>query len=191
MKRAHKALLRGLLGLALSGLALTALLGGTTQTAVLAIGLPELPFHLRLDSLCAFFLMVIGAAPTRVGTNGSGDHTLQRVLVITLLAILWVVGLALLAEATRHTWGGTPGGVSSPAFARIYPPLYLGVHVVLWAAALPAYLKATDGLTRDGTPIGSGWYALACILACTWFIVATLRATRATVAHQAPQPVAA
>lgn len=136
-------------------------------------------------------LMVIGAAPTRVGTNGSGDHTLQRVLVIILLAILWVVGLALLAEATRHTWGGTPGGVSSPAFARIYPPLYLGVHVVLWAAALPAYLKATDGLTRDGAPIGSGWYALACILASAWFIVATLRATRATVAHQPPQPVAA
>jgi hydrogenase-4 component B len=34
----------------------------TPDVAVLPIGLPGLPFHLRLDSLSAFFLMVIGAA---------------------------------------------------------------------------------------------------------------------------------
>lgn len=33
---------------------------GTTHTAVLALGLPELPFHLRLDPLSGFFLTTIG-----------------------------------------------------------------------------------------------------------------------------------
>ena len=32
-------------------------LGGPAQTAVLAIGLPDLPFHLRLDNLSAVFAL--------------------------------------------------------------------------------------------------------------------------------------
>ena len=44
--------------------------------------------------------------------------------------------------------------VSSATFARIYPALYLAVHVVLWATALPAYFAAIDGITEDGTHDG-------------------------------------
>ncbi len=136
-------------------------------------------------------LMVVGAAPTRVGPTAGGDHSFQRTLVIILLAILWVVGLALLAEATRRTWQGTPGGVTSPAFVRVYPGLYLGVHIILWLAALPAFFKATDGLTVSGSPIGNGWYALACILASGWFVVAAWQATRVRAEQPAPQTVTA
>jgi len=61
----------GLLGLALFGLALGAL-QGTPEVAVLPIGLPALPFHLRLDSLSAYFLMVIGAASAGISTFAAG-----------------------------------------------------------------------------------------------------------------------
>ena len=61
----------GLLGLALFGLALGALLG-TPEVAVLPMGLPALPFHLRLDSLSAYFLMVIGAASAGISTFAAG-----------------------------------------------------------------------------------------------------------------------
>jgi hydrogenase-4 component B len=61
----------GLLGLALFGLALGAL-HGTPEVAVLPIGLPALPFHLRLDSLSAYFLMVIGAASAGISTFAAG-----------------------------------------------------------------------------------------------------------------------
>ena len=47
-------------------------------------------------------------------------------------------------------------------FTRIYPLVYLGTMAVLWIVALPAFLDAKDGITDDGTPIGSGWYTLAC-----------------------------
>jgi hydrogenase-4 component B len=63
--------LGGLLGLALFGLALSAL-AGTPETAVLPVGLPSLPFHLRLDSLAAYFLMIIGAASAGISAFAAG-----------------------------------------------------------------------------------------------------------------------
>src|SRR5271165_1214161 len=39
----------------------------TPQSTVLPLGLPGLPFHLRLDSLSAFFLAVVGL--TSAGTS--------------------------------------------------------------------------------------------------------------------------
>jgi len=61
----------GLLGLALFGLAFGAV-PGTPEVAVLPIGLPDLPFHLRLDSLSAYFLMVIGAASAGISAFAAG-----------------------------------------------------------------------------------------------------------------------
>src|SRR3990167_5540938 len=69
--------LGGLLSLALAVVALNALTGpsGTTQAAqwaVLPIGLPSLPFHLRLDSLAAYFLLVIGATSAGISVFAAG-----------------------------------------------------------------------------------------------------------------------
>ena len=61
----------GLIALALFGVALAAMFGGA-EVAVLPIGLPTLPFHLRLDSLSAFFLMVIGATGAGVSAFAAG-----------------------------------------------------------------------------------------------------------------------
>jgi hydrogenase-4 component B len=63
--------LGGLLGLVLFGLALSALMA-TPEVAVLPIGLPALPFHLRLDRLSAYFLMVIGATSAGISTFAAG-----------------------------------------------------------------------------------------------------------------------
>jgi formate hydrogenlyase subunit 3/multisubunit Na+/H+ antiporter MnhD subunit len=61
----------GVLGLIVFGLALGAVFAGP-EVAVLRVGLPTLPFHLRLDSLAAFFLMVIGAVSAGVSTFAAG-----------------------------------------------------------------------------------------------------------------------
>jgi formate hydrogenlyase subunit 3/multisubunit Na+/H+ antiporter MnhD subunit len=61
----------GLVALALMGVALSAALD-VPEVAVLPIGLPQLPFHLRLDSLSAFFLIVIGGASAGVSAFASG-----------------------------------------------------------------------------------------------------------------------
>jgi formate hydrogenlyase subunit 3/multisubunit Na+/H+ antiporter MnhD subunit len=62
----------GLAGLVLLGAALSALVSGGAEVAVLPIGLPGLPFHFRLDALSAFFLMVIGAAAAGVSAFAAG-----------------------------------------------------------------------------------------------------------------------
>ena len=52
-------------GLLLCGLGVTGVFSGPQQ-AVLPLGLPDLPFHLRLDALSAFFLCVLGAVSAGV-----------------------------------------------------------------------------------------------------------------------------
>ncbi|MDO9075759.1 MAG: hydrogenase 4 subunit B [Rubrivivax sp.] len=63
--------LGGALGLALF-IVVASALGNSAEVAVLPIGLPSLPFHLRLDSLSAYFLMVIGAASAGISAFAAG-----------------------------------------------------------------------------------------------------------------------
>jgi formate hydrogenlyase subunit 3/multisubunit Na+/H+ antiporter MnhD subunit len=58
-------------GVALAGIALAALFA-SPEVAVLPIGLPTLPFHLRLDALSAFFLLVIGGASAGISVFAAG-----------------------------------------------------------------------------------------------------------------------
>jgi formate hydrogenlyase subunit 3/multisubunit Na+/H+ antiporter MnhD subunit len=88
--------LGGLLGLVLFGVSLAALLG-TPEVAVLPIGLPSLPFHLRLDSLAAFFLMVIGAASAGISAFAAGYFRQGEGTAPGLLCLEYHVFLASMA----------------------------------------------------------------------------------------------
>ena len=61
----------GVFALVLAVLALGSVFG-EPQVAVLALGLPWLPFHLRLDGLAAYFLFVIGAVAAGVSAFAAG-----------------------------------------------------------------------------------------------------------------------
>ena len=63
--------LGGLGCLVLAGAALQ-MFGSQPETAILPLGLPQLPFHLRLDNLAAFFLLVIGAVGAGVSIFAAG-----------------------------------------------------------------------------------------------------------------------
>jgi len=56
------------------GLALVALssIGDAVQGLVLPLGLPDLPFHLRLDALSSFFLLLLGAASAGISVFSAG-----------------------------------------------------------------------------------------------------------------------
>ena len=55
-------------------LAVLALAGisGETQVRILPLGLPDLPFHLRLDALSAFFLVLLGGAAAGISIYAAG-----------------------------------------------------------------------------------------------------------------------
>jgi formate hydrogenlyase subunit 3/multisubunit Na+/H+ antiporter MnhD subunit len=90
----------GALGLAIVGLlALT----GESQALVLPLGLPDLPFHLRLDPLAGFFLLLLGAAGAGVSVfsagyferGGGGDI---RLICLQYHVFLAAMALVLLAD---------------------------------------------------------------------------------------------
>ena len=58
-------------GLLIALLALSAIVAGP-QVRILPIGLPDLPFHLRLDALSAFFLFLLGAASAGISIYAAG-----------------------------------------------------------------------------------------------------------------------
>jgi formate hydrogenlyase subunit 3/multisubunit Na+/H+ antiporter MnhD subunit len=86
----------GAIGVALMIVSMAALFGGA-QTAVLAIGLPTLPFHLRLDSLSAFFLMVIGGTAAGVSAFAAGYFRQGEGTPPGLLCLQYHVFLASMA----------------------------------------------------------------------------------------------
>jgi len=56
----------------LVGLVALGSLGGPAQTAVLVIGLPDLPFHLRLDNLSAMFALLLGFVAAGISIFAAG-----------------------------------------------------------------------------------------------------------------------
>jgi formate hydrogenlyase subunit 3/multisubunit Na+/H+ antiporter MnhD subunit len=92
----------GALALALFGLALSAMFSGP-EVAILPFGLPGLPFHLRLDPLAGFFLMVIGAASAGVsafaaGYFRQGEGTPPGLLCLEYHVFLASMALVVLAD---------------------------------------------------------------------------------------------
>lgn len=80
-------------------LAVTALsaLEGAPNVAVLPLGLPDLPFHLRLDALSAFFLFVLGAASIGISLYSAGYFRTMETDKLGLLCFEYHVFLASMA----------------------------------------------------------------------------------------------
>jgi len=97
-----------------------------------------------------------------------GNSTGQAWVLGVELALLWLVGSWTIVSYLRST--DRAPDVST--FARYYPAIYLSGMAVIWLSALPAYFAADNGVTSDGTPIGSGPYALACFAGAGLLLVA-------------------
>ncbi len=88
--------LGALLGLALAVVAVAALFSAP-ETRVLPLGLPDLPMHLRLDALAAFFLALMGLAVTGVSIYAAGYFRAGEGTAAGLLCLQYHVFLASMA----------------------------------------------------------------------------------------------
>src|SRR5688500_18671129 len=91
-----------LVGLALAAVALGAL-GEPAAARVLPLGLPELPFHARLDALSAFFLLLLGSVAAAVsvfyaGYARAGEATPPGLQCLAYHLFLASMALVLLAD---------------------------------------------------------------------------------------------
>jgi len=77
--------------------------GQVPQTLVLPLGLPDLPFHTRLDPLSAFFLLILGLAGTGISTFAagyfrSGEGTAPALLGLHYHLFLAAMAMVILAD---------------------------------------------------------------------------------------------
>ena len=94
--------LGALVGLFIAAVAVVAL-GQPPEVAVLPLGLPDLPFHWRVDALSAFFLILLGLASAAVslfsaGYFRSGEGTPPGLLCFQYHAVLAAMALVLIAD---------------------------------------------------------------------------------------------
>jgi hydrogenase-4 component B len=92
----------GAVGLGLAFVALVSI-GDAVQTAVLPLGLPDLPFHLRLDPLSAFFLLLLGSASAGVSVFSAGyfrvgEGTAPGLVSLQYHSFLAAMALVLIAD---------------------------------------------------------------------------------------------
>lgn len=80
--------------------------GGITEKAVLALGLPDLPFHLRLDPLSGFFLTIIGLLAFCVSLYSIGyargflgHRPVARLIVFSALFVAGMILVVLADDA--------------------------------------------------------------------------------------------
>lgn len=103
--------------------------------------------------------LVLGGMPATVFTFGDEvNRTGQAVAYWFVLGIAAVVAVRAIVDTRRGR-----SGVDDPVAERYVhtsAAVFLGALVVSWAAAMPDYLGATNGLTADGTPRGSLAYAV-------------------------------
>ncbi len=84
----------GALGaLAIAGVGVAGLVG-PASAIVLPIGLPDLPFHLRLDALSAFFMLLLGGAAFGITVYASGYFKSMATGPLALLALWYHLFLA-------------------------------------------------------------------------------------------------
>jgi hydrogenase-4 component B len=77
-------------------------LGAAPTVAILPLGLPDLPFHLRVDALSAFFLFLLGITTFGVSLFSAGyfrDETGERLGLLTLQYHVFIAAMTLVLVA--------------------------------------------------------------------------------------------
>lgn len=123
--------------------------------------------------------LVLGGMPATIFALGDEiDRVGQAIAYWTMLAVVAAVAVAAITQSVRRP----SRELRDPADRRYllaHGGLYLGALVVSWAAALPGVVGAVDGVTADGTPVGSLPYAAACLLLAGTALGLAARATSA------------
>ncbi len=88
--------LGAILGLLLALLALTGIVA-SPQVRILPIGLPDLPFHLRLDALSSFFLFLLGATSAGISIYAAGYFRKDQGSSLGLQCLLYHAFMASMA----------------------------------------------------------------------------------------------
>lgn len=139
----------------------------------------SLTWRIIVSGVVAVISMPLLSIPTAAfGRDENANQDAQTIVYWTEMALVWVIGLTLLFAQWRRLRKeptlGAGDARSARAFLAVFPPLFLGVHLLFWLTAMPAFLGAKDGITADITPIGNLPYVIACFVVATGVLVVAL-----------------
>jgi hypothetical protein len=121
---------------------------------------------------------VVLPLPATIGGALAGSTTVAGFIYAAELAVL--AGVATWALAGQwHRLRGAGHSQTTRYFNPMilsYATAYLVVMAILWTASLPAYFRAVNGLTPNGDPTGSLWYAIGCFAVAGLCIAAAITA---------------
>ncbi|OLL16407.1 MULTISPECIES: hypothetical protein [unclassified Rhodococcus (in: high G+C Gram-positive bacteria)] len=110
---------------------------------------------------------------------GMGSTTVRGVLyAVELVVVTLVASVVLVRRWVRLRRGEPDVPPYTNRFVQAYSVVYLCVMAFLWATALPDFLRAVDGVTSTGDPVGNLWYTLACFVVALLCVAATFTAHR-------------
>lgn len=104
--------------------------------------------------------MVLFGVPSAIFGGDTPNITAQAWVLGIQLGLVWLLGAWFLLRDARM-----PTTEPLGRFVTVFPAAFLLVHAVFWLSALPDFVDAKNGLTSEGTPVGSGWYVIACFVA--------------------------
>lgn len=122
----------------------------------------SLTWRIAVAGVVTPLAMGLFGIPSGIFGGETPNVTAQAWVLGVELGLVWLAGAWVLVTHVqrRSTYDLEP----MTPFARFYPATYLAGMAALWLGALPAFLDAENGLTSDGTPIGSAPYTIACFL---------------------------
>ena len=112
--------------------------------------------------------------PATLGGALSGSITVAGFIYAAELAVVTVVAIwALTAQWRRLRRDDESEAVRhANPYILAYATAYLAVMTILWVTSLPAYLRAVEGVTPNGDPIGNIWYTIGCLVIASLCIAA-------------------
>ncbi|KRC65561.1 hypothetical protein ASE12_12835 [Aeromicrobium sp. Root236] len=137
----------------------------------------SLTWRIALAGVLAPPAMSLFGIPSSIFGGDTPNVAAQAWVLGIELGLIWLAGAWIIVSHLRSGAGAEP----TTPFARVYPALYLVVMAGLWIGALPAFLDAKDGITSDGTPIGSGLYTIACFAGAVAVLAALVASARPAV----------
>ncbi|AGB21666.1 hypothetical protein Mycsm_01248 [Mycobacterium sp. JS623] len=138
-------------------------------------------WNLMWRTVVAGALVPLGVAILSIPSSLFGgvhpDTTAQAVIFSVELGVVALIAVPVLVQQWSRN-RRDPTAMTPNAFVRIFGPVYLLVLAVLWVSAFPQYIRASDGITADGTPIGNLPYATASFLVTALAVYSVSTATR-------------
>ena len=132
--------------------------------------------------------------PATLGGALSGSTTVAGFIYAAELAVVTVVAIWAMTTQWRRLRREDESEAVRYAnpYILAYATAYLAVMTILWVTSLPAYLRAVDGVTPNGDPIGNIWYTIGCLVIASLCIAAAKTASRISMPrrphHHRPLP---